>query len=135
MKDLINRILRITLGVAIIGYLIFLELNWINITWSSDDIVHYISMFIAWAIWVYLLASGIKIFYFNKPRVKQVFFGLFLIIFWQYGIVDNPDKLVYLGDLLTVLGVIIVITGAIWVFVFESYIKKKEEEKIEIIEA
>ena len=134
-KDLIIGSLRTIVGLWLIGYVVFLYQNHIDIVpgkvYSYDLTILAIVAFIA----LMIIFVGTLKPCFKKPRIIQAFMWIFLILFAYYTwIVDNPANHMYLRDILAVIGSL-----ALWLSfgklcVYDRCIKQKEEEETEIIE-
>lgn len=138
MKDLGNRLFRLFVGLFLLAYIWYIYMSWLSIVWADYDFMvvnNLISVIFVIVLSVLLIFDWIKPICFNKPRLTYSLFWVMLIFIWAYSIIDNPSLNLYLWDILRLLWAIIVILWLSWLLTPNSCIKKKEEEKIEIIEA
>ncbi|UFX82892.1 hypothetical protein [Candidatus Absconditicoccus praedator] len=137
MKDFWQRIFRIIVGLAFLGYIGFLIINSVSLVGEEalstmQDYIMYGVLILLFLVFVY---DGVKPICFNKPRLAYFFVSMFMIMFGYYGIQDAPDKYLYIGDMVSFLGVLIFILGMAGFLTPKLCQEKIEEEKVEIIEA
>ena len=139
-KDLFLMSLRTFVGWALLGYVIYLYINKVDIipgkVWSYDATILIITGLIALmiiAVWLFRIC-------FKKPRLTQVLMWIFLILFAYYSwITDYPvnHNYVFLRDILVVLWTLATILWFTKLCIYDKCQKieeKKKEEQMEIIE-
>jgi peptidoglycan/LPS O-acetylase OafA/YrhL len=131
-KDNILMVLRVIIGLGMIGYAYYLWSNKLVITTNPEYNLYWI-IFLA-AFGVFALIMGIFPICFPRMRLIQFVAGIALILIWYYFFKDNPSQYVFVSDILRVLGVLLVILGPIGLCVPDKCIKQEEEKKVEIIE-
>jgi len=139
-KDLFLMSLRTFVGGALLGYVIYLYVNQVDIVpgkvWSYDATILSIVGLIA----LMIIAVGLARICFKKPRLTQIFMWIFLILFAYYSwITDYPanPNYVFLRDILVVLWSLATILGFTKLCIYDKCQKieeKKKEEQMEIIE-
>ncbi len=131
-KDIILRVIRLIIWLGLIIYAWWIYKNWyiisVNAEWNLYAIgfVGILGLFIT-LMWILMPC-------FPKMRLIQFLFWFFLIVFSYYFFRDNPDKFIFIRDILRVLGALLVILGPFGVCVPQKCVKQEEEKKIEIIE-
>lgn len=134
MKDKVVSILRIITGIWLVWYIAYLfSINAI-ITRESYQSLNIAILWLIWIFWVRIFITGFKAFFFPRQKLIHFLTWLFLIILWSYILQDNPNKNIFLADILNIWWAFLMITGPMWVLINERMKKLKDEEKIEIIE-
>ena len=135
-KDFLIGGLRTIVWLSLLWYVIFLTTKNIDITPNLNNDMIILS--IIWFIALTMIFVGIFKPCFKKPRLIQAFMWIFLILFPVYAwIKDNPQNLVFLHDILQIIGALAVILSFGKVCVYEKCEKQAEkikEEEMEIIE-
>lgn len=139
-KDIIISSISSILWIWLISYLIFIYQWKLDIVPSQVRSYDLIIILFSLILWIFLFLYWVLHMCFTKHRIKQVFFGFFIILRAYYvWIVDDPANYIFLKDILCLLWTVIAI---LWFTKFCIYNKcgKKIQEKeiksweIEIIE-
>lgn len=132
MRDNVVRVLRFIVWWSLIGYVIKLYLSNAIITNNENmQILFYIMILF---IWLYIIAFAIYPICLPKPKTTNVLFWIFIIIFAEISLIDNPQNHVYIADILKILWIVFTIAWFTKVLIPASCQKKMEDAKIEIIE-
>ncbi len=131
-KDLALRIIRIILWLSLVGYAYYIYSNKLIITSNPDFNVYWVGFLVAFGIFV--LVMGIVNICLPRMKTIQFLAWIFLILFGYYFFKDNPEKCVFVSDILRVLWVLLVVLGPFGLCVPNKCKKIEEEKKIEIIE-
>ncbi len=137
MKDISTRLFRILVWAWLVWYLWCIYFLQAPIVWDYDfmSVNNLLAFTITWIVWLLILWDWIKPLCFNKPRLSYFFIWLFLILFWAYWIEDNPEKYIFLSDIIRIVWVLTIILGLAWLLTPAMCKEKLEESKVEIIEA
>ncbi len=133
-KDKIISIVRLIVWFIFLAYSFYIFSNWLIIV--KDDFVHYntLAQIFVFVFGLFITFMGIYPICFPKARLMQFFVWLFLILIGYYVFINNPDKGIYIGDMLRVLGAFLVVVAPFWLCVPDVCKKQEEEKNIEIIE-
>lgn len=135
MKDMIKRLIVITIFGLFSGYLIYSMLIWKSLVQPEYQNVNTLFYIILIGITLY-----VSVFYWLYPihlkfsRSTLFVLGLSAIIMWKTVFLDDPINNIYFGDLSCVIGVILLIVGPTNLIITSKVKKKKEDKNLEIIE-
>ncbi len=129
MKDKIISIVSILLGLGILGYSVFLVVNYNNDIQTSIKAFYFTGFLGLIISLMWVLSPCIK-----KPKLTQFLLCIFLIIFSYYTIKDNPSYNVFMGDIIRVLWAFLIVAGPTGICIPEKCKKKAQEEKTQVIE-
>lgn len=132
MKDKIVSWIRLVVGWWLLWYIAYLYMHGLIVTKNAG--YNLIVLGFIWLIAFWILFMWIRPVYIKRFKTMQVLFWVFLIIFSQLLLLDNPSSNVFLGDIIKVLWVFMIIIGPTWFCIPEKIKKQVEESKIEIIE-
>lgn len=131
MKDKIIFWKNILIGLGLLFYVGILYTNWATVTVTMDNNV---ALFLVLLIWWAILYIGMPDFYIPKARLFLFLFWVFVIMFAHYWLQDDPKRMVFLADILKIIWAIITVAWPFGLYISDKVKKKKDEEKIEIIE-
>lgn len=135
MKDTVRKILAMLLpigGLAVLGLYTAQNITIVQNHMLSQQWV--VLGVIAAILLAFFLQFGIVVFTRKRPKVRAIGYGVALLLMAHYTLVDDVQRNIFAGDIMTLLGVLIVfLTLAGWI-VTHSVQKKIQEGKQVIIE-
>ena len=134
--DILKRSSFWVLFIAIIVYLSYLFSNWTTIVnegfLDKNTIIYwlYILIFL-----YYLIFYVIKPTYIKKYKLRNTLIWIFIITSSQSFLANNGAEWIYFADIFTIIGVFLTIIWPTNILISTKLKKKKQEKKMEIIEA
>lgn len=136
MKDLLKRIIVSAISGAFIGYLWFLFFadQQIVVQWFSEfNILYFIVLAV---IWIYLFVLfGIHPMYMKITKTSLFVLWISLVLMGDSVLINDSSSFVYVSDFAKILGSFLTVLAWTNFFITWKAKKRKEESKIEIIEA
>ncbi len=135
MKDILRRVLSILLPVAGIGTIVRYMSQGMQVVkdyWMSNM---YIVLGWLWLVFlIFLFQFGILSIAAKWLKVRAVVMGLIVILIGYYCINNNASQNMFAGDIISVVGVLMVYLPLAWFIVTEKTQQKIVESKQVIIE-
>lgn len=135
MKDLLKRGSIGLICVLFLGYLIYL-LIWsqtiVQIWFIDQNILYYVVLAI---VFLYILIFfSIVPTYFKISKWSLFLLWLALILLWDGVLINNPDKQIYLADLVKLIWVVITLLSFSNFFITSKLQKQHQDKKVKVIE-
>ncbi len=134
--DWIKRLGIFTFSSAVLVYLGYLFQadtviiqEWIAEYWNLGSYIVLGIIFL-----YFLLCYAIKPMYFKKAKLLNIILGLVVLLIWHQVLVNDTSSQLYIGDIITVVGIIVTFVGGTNLIVSQKVKQQKEDAEIEIIE-
>lgn len=135
MRDMIKRIFILLVFGGLLGYVLFLYLQWaVIVQWEYSHLngFFYILLFI-FALYKFVFYGVYPVIVrFSKVMVFSL--GVALLFIGAYVLQDNPSQGVYISDIIRVIGIVLMILGPTNLLHTEKNITKKKLKEVEVIE-
>lgn len=135
MKDIIKRVVIGVISGALLGYLAYLFVS--NITIVQTGYTQFNTLYFLILIVVCLILFiffAVYPVHFRMTKGTLFVFGLALIIIGQTVLLNNLTTKVYVGDIFSLLGVVLTLLARTNVLITDKVKKVKADKKVEIIE-
>jgi len=134
--DILKRSSFWILFIAIIIYLSYLFSNWTIIVneWFLDKntIIYWLYVLI---FLYYLVFYTIKPTYIKKYKLRNTLIWIFIVTSSQSFLANNGVEWIYFADIFTIIGVFLTIIWPTNLLISTKLQKKKQDKKMEVIEA
>ncbi len=133
---MIKRLGIFTFSGAVLVYLGYLfQANTVIIQTGVAEYWNMTSYILLAVIFGYLLICyGIKPMYFKRAKILNVILGLVVMLLGHQVLTNAPTSQLYVGDIITVVGVILTLIGGTNVMISQKVKQQKEDAEVEIIE-
>jgi len=125
---------RIIIWLGLVWYSSFLLLEGIDILAVSDQLTNQLGLlaviFLGW----FMILMWVRPICFPKMKLTHFFLGIFLIFMARMYFQDDPANMVFVWDILRILGVLNIILGPLGICIPTKCKKLQEEKEVEIIE-
>lgn len=135
MKDIIKRVVIGVISGALLGYLAYLFVS--NITIVQTGYTQFNTLYFLILVVVCLILFiffAVYPVHFRMTKGTLFVFGLALIIIGQTVLLNNLTTKVYVGDLFSLIGVVLTLLARTNVLITDKVKKMKADKKVEIIE-
>lgn len=135
MKEFIKRWLIISITAALIIYIGFLFIQWkviVSSEYLQQNTIYYIVLLVVLA--YIMIFHGIRPVYVRFSKPMLFFIGIWLIIISRIVFQNNGEEWIYIGDITSVIWVVLTLLSRTKALTSEKILKKKAEDKIKVIE-
>ena len=135
MKDIIKRVVIGVISGALLGYLAFLFVSKITIvqTGYTQFATLYFLILVVVCLVLFIFFAVYPV-HFRMTKGTLFVFGLALIIIGQTVLLNDVATKVYVGDIFSLLGVVLTLLARTNVLITDKVKKVKADKKVEIIE-
>lgn len=135
MRDIIKRFVIIVCYGAFLAYVVYLYGT--NATIVSGQYLDFNT-----AIYVLLLLFSLYKFVFygvypiriNFSKITLFVLGVVLLFVWEYVLINDPTKWVYIGDLVKLISIVLIVLSPTNILHTDVVVKKWKQKWVEIIE-
>ncbi len=138
-SDIIKRTIITVIWSAFLAYIVYLFGNnqiIVQDQYKSLNMLFYVLLVVIIGYKVFFFGIKPKAFFAMKITKASLFvIGIILILLWNYVLLNDIENKIYIGDLITVLWVIITILSPTNILITKKVKKQKQSSKMEVIEA
>ena len=135
MKDLLKRCVVGLISGGFLGYLSYLLVKWIPfVQWGMPlSNIRYYGILVLIFVFLFIFFAVYPVhFKMNKATLFLVW--LCLLVIWDTIFLNVPEQHVYVGDLLKLIGVLLILLAWTNVLITDKVNRDKKMKKVEIIE-
>lgn len=135
MKDVLKRLIIGVISGAYMWYLIFLFMWWQVIVWSGYEQYNLRYFIILMLVLLFLfIFFSIHPTHFRMTKWTLFVVWIFLIIIWNWVLLDDAKNYIFVWDLFEILWVVLALLARSNVLITSKITRQTKDKKVEVIE-